>query len=198
MTPAQRTRYFKHFWPAACAANGWSARDDERRKHVTRDCMEAIAGPATDSTSKLGEDEVTALFCYLDHLAAPDDLNKSARWVSCQDDYRTYNRARQADWHERSLYGRGRNKLDKNRFDGETSASGGPLDTLDADEVRKRHLTMASRHQKKLRAGPKTTKHTEPATPEAVVTDEAPVDFDRFKSPDPVYIAPADTENEPF
>lgn len=163
MTHAQRTRYFKHFWPAACAANGWSARDEGRRKQVTSDCMAAIGAGDINSTSALGEDEVTALFCYLEHLANPDSLDLSARWVSCQEDYRTYNRARQADWHERKLYGRKPNKLDRDRFGGEASASGGPLDTLNPDEVRKRHITMASRHQKKLRAEGKPMTQPAPA-----------------------------------
>ena len=54
-------------------------------------------------------------------------------------------------YRERALYGAGKNKLDRNRFGGKATAAGGPLETLDAEEVRKRHLTMASRHQRKER-----------------------------------------------
>lgn len=193
MTPAQRTRYFKHHWPDACAANGWNTRDEGRRKMVTAECMAAIAGPQTDSTSDLREDEVTALFCYLEHLAAPDDLDKSARWVDCQQDYRAYNRARQADWHERSLYGKRPNKLDRDRFDGETSAVGGPLERFDPEAIHKRHLTMASRHQKKLRAEGKATKAAKAATPAPATQPPA----NRMETPAP---APAGViiEDEPF
>lgn len=151
MTPKARSTYFADLWPAAALANEWDVKDDARRRRATLDCMRAVKGPETDSASKLGEDEITALFTYLRHLADPASLDKSARWVTCCEDYKTFARAKQADWHERSLYGKGKNKLDRNRFKGETSASGGPLDTLDAKEVRKRHLTVASRHQAKLR-----------------------------------------------
>lgn len=151
MTPKERAAYFGHLWPAAALANEWDVKDDAKRRAVTVDCMRAIRAKVTDSTSSLGRDEVTALFTYLLHLADPSSLDKSARWVTCQEDYRTFSRAKQADWHERELYGNGKNKLDRDRFAGATSAAGGPLETLDEDEVRKRHITMASRHQKKLR-----------------------------------------------
>lgn len=151
MTSKERAKYFSELWPAACLANEWDVKDDARRRAVTAECMRLVRGPEVDSASQLGPDEVTALFCYLAHLADGASLDKSARWATCQEDYHTFNRARQADWHERSLYGPGRNKLDRQRFAGETSAAGGPLDTLDRDQVRKRHMTMASRHQAKVR-----------------------------------------------
>ncbi|HTJ77980.1 MAG TPA: hypothetical protein VL357_03215 [Rariglobus sp.] len=169
MTPAARSHYFIELWPAAALANEWNVKDDARRRAVTLACMAAIKGPETDSVSKMGEDEITALFTYLRHLADPASLDKSARWVSCQEDYKTFARAKQADFHERSLYGKGKNKLDKNRFKGETSAAGGPLDTLDAEEVRKRHLTMASRNQARLRKEKKDRR---------AATKEPAIDFD--------------------
>lgn len=149
MTTTERKQYFGTLWPAACLANEWDVKDDARRRAVTLRCMELVRAPLTDSTSALTRDQVTALFTYLEHLADPASFENSAEWVRCQEDYKTYNRARQTDWHERKLYGTKKNRLDRNRFRGATSASGGPLETLDKDEVRKRHLTMASRHQKK-------------------------------------------------
>ncbi|MES2697312.1 MAG: hypothetical protein V4773_27855 [Verrucomicrobiota bacterium] len=149
MTTQERKAYFGHLWPDACLANEWDVKDDAQRRAVTIACMRAIRAPLSDSTSALGRDEITALFVYLRHLGDPASLEKSADWVSCQDDYKTFNRARQADWHERELYGPGKNKLARNRFGGRATAAGGPLETLDPEEVRKRHLTMASRHQKK-------------------------------------------------
>jgi hypothetical protein len=151
MTSRERSFYFGQLWPAAAAAHEWDIKDEARRRAVTVECMRLVRGPATDSTSALGPDELTALFCYLEHLADGASLEKSARWVTCQEDYRTFNRAKQADWHERQLYGSGKNKLDRDRFKGEASAAGGPLESLDAEEVRRRHLTFASRHQKKQR-----------------------------------------------
>lgn len=151
MNSRERAKYFGELWPAACSANEWDVQDEVRRRAVTAECMRLVRGPHTDSTGLIGEDGVTALFCYLDHLADPSSLDKSARWVTCQQEYHIYNRARQADWHERSLYGSGPNKLNRDRFGGATSAARGPLENLDADEVRKRHMTMASRHQRKQR-----------------------------------------------
>lgn len=148
MNPWQRKKYFGELWPAACLAHEWDVKDDQKRKDVTFECMRLIGGPETDSTSALKPDEITALFCYLEHLADPASLDNSARWVTCQEDYHTFNRARQADWHERAVYGPGRNKLDRDRFGGAASAAGGPLESLDAEAVRKRHLTMARRHQR--------------------------------------------------
>ena len=197
MTPAARSTYFSKLWPAAALANEWDIKDEARRRRVTIDCMTAVRAPITDSVSKLGEDEITALFTYLFHLADPSSLDKSARWVSCQEDYKTFARAKQADWHERQLYGKGKNKLDRNRFKGETTASGGPLDTLDAEEVRKRHLTMASRNQAKMRAEKKAQRAA--AKEPAIDFDAAPVDAvtPAASVPMPAHRANADVEG-PF
>lgn len=153
MTPATRTRYFR-LWAAACACQNWPAKDEAFRRSITRQVMEAVRAPITDSITELGNDEITALFIFLDHKANDGDLIKAALWVECLKDYRTVSRAKQADYHERALYGSNKakpNKLDRNRFDGETSALGKPLADLDAEEVRKRHITFASRHQAKQR-----------------------------------------------
>lgn len=152
MTPKERAAYFGRLWPEACFANEWDVKDEARRREVTLECTRLIRVRPTDSTSALSRDEVTALFVYLRHLADPASLEKSADWVSCQEDYRTFNRARQADWHERELYGTGKNKFDRNRFGGAATAAGSPLGTLDRKETAQRHLTFAHRHQKKLRA----------------------------------------------
>lgn len=175
MTPGQRSSYFLA-WADVCKAQGWPAKDNARRSATTARCMSEIGGPATDSTTDLGEDEITALFCYLAHLADPASLDKSARWDTCKQDYKTFSRARHADWHETQVYGAGRNKLDRNRFKGETSASGGPLQDLDPEEVRKRHLTMASRHQAKdrKRGHPKPEAGACPANAPAPVKAPAP------------------------
>ena len=150
MNARQRSSYFLA-WAHVCEAQGWNSKDNSKRQGTTAACMAAIGGPTVSSTSELAEDEITALFCFLQHLADPASLDKSARWDTCRQDYKTFARARNADWHEEQLYGRGKNKLDRNRFKGEASASRGPLEELDPEEVRKRHLTMASRHQRAAR-----------------------------------------------
>ena len=152
MTDEQRNRYFGHYWPAACQWKGWRVKDEVRRRHTTGECMREIRAPMTESTTDLGPDEITALFVYLDHLGHPSDLIKAAAWVDVQTDYRAYNRARQADWHERKTYGPGGSKrLRKQRFSGQGSAQGGPFEKFDPAEIRKRHLTTANRHRAKIR-----------------------------------------------
>lgn len=154
MTPAERVKYFRDYWPAACAVRGWNRRDDMLRRKVVLDCMAAVHGPlVTTSDPQFRRDETTALFCLLDHLAHPEDLGRAARWTDCMADYRAYNRARQADWHEGKAYGAaGSKKLRRDRFAGRQSATGGPLDPFDPEAIRKRHITMASRHRKKQRS----------------------------------------------
>jgi hypothetical protein len=150
MTPKARATYFA-LWQAAAVASGWSHKDEAKRRAVTTECMRLVRGPVVKSSSDLGEDEITALFCYLEHLGDAASLDKSARWDTCRADYKTYARAKNADWHEEQTYGKGKNKLDRNRFKGETSAKGGPLDDLDPDKVKKRYYTMANRHASKLK-----------------------------------------------
>src|SRR5882672_394487 len=101
MTDEQRNRYFGLYWPAACQAKGWRVKDDIRRRHTTAECMREIRAPILESITELDQDQVTALFTYLDFLAHPASLEKSQRWLDCKQDYRAFNRARQADWHER-------------------------------------------------------------------------------------------------
>lgn len=69
MTPRQRSTYFGTLWPAACAAQGWDTKDEDRRRDVT---MEAT-GKA--STSRLSEAQITLLFNHLKQLANPADFD---------------------------------------------------------------------------------------------------------------------------
>ena len=152
MNAAQRKPYFA-LWSAACTAQGWRSADNAKRQETTARCMAEINGPAVVSSNDLGEDEITALFCYLKYLGTGDaDLDAAARWIDCKQDYKAFARARQADWHEKSLYGAKANKLDRDRFAGAKSAVGGPLEKFDPKAIKQRHMTLASRHQKKARA----------------------------------------------
>lgn len=71
MTPAQRSLYFGTLWPAACEVQGWSSKDDDRRRQVTQDAT----GQA--SASGLTESQITALFDHLKWLADPCNLDKA-------------------------------------------------------------------------------------------------------------------------
>lgn len=124
--------------------------------------MRLIGAPEVESSSNLGPDAVTALFCHLKFLAHQGDLEQSARWLDCQEDYKAFNRARQADWHEVHTYGQSPNKLDKQRFGGAPNAQGGALDQFDPEAIRKRHLTMATRHQNKLKKEAEAAKKQQP------------------------------------
>lgn len=174
MTPKARATYFA-LWQAAAVASGWNAKDEAKRRAVTTDCMRLVRGPVVKSSSDLREDEITALFCYLEHLGDPASLEKSARWVTCQEDYKTFSRAKQADWHERETYGTGKNRLDRDRFAGEVSAQGGALDDLDPEKVRQRHITAANRHAAKLKRekGQKLASQ-KPTTPAFPIGADAP------------------------
>jgi hypothetical protein len=155
MTPAARAHYHGRLWPAVCEVKGWRVGDEVRRRDVVLECMAKVRGPAvTTSHPDFGDDETTALFCYLEHLAAPADLRKSARWLDCQKDYVAFNRAKQGDWHERQTYGRRGCKLRRDRFGGASSAQGEPFEEFDPKKARQRHMTMANRHRrKKQKAG---------------------------------------------
>lgn len=188
MTPGERVHYFVTLWPAACSVKRWNHRDEAKRRTVTAECMRLVRGPQTNSTTALGRDEVTALFCYLDFLAHPADLVRSARWADCQTDYHAYNRARQADWHESKAYGEGGSKrLRKQRFAGSNTAQGEPLEPFDPAAIRKRHLTMATRHQAKQR------KERAAERPGVIVIPPQDADGEiDHRRPDPEYVPPVD------
>lgn len=150
MSPTTRTRYFA-LWSKACRQLGWDSKDQDLRRSTVLDCMSHVGGPAvTTSDTAFGSDETTALFVFLDHLAHPSDLEKSAAWVDCRTDYRAYNRARQADWHESKAYGHsGSSRLRKYRFNGQERAAGETFAPLDPDAIQKRYLTMRLRNERR-------------------------------------------------
>lgn len=190
MTANERSNYFGLYWPKACAAKGWVPNDGERRRAVVLECMRQVRGPlVTTSDPAFGRDETTALFCYLDHLAHPGDLDRSARWLDCCKDYRAFNRARQADWYEEKAYGaKGSKKLRKDRFAGAQSAQGEPLEEFNPRAINARFITMASRAQKKARIARKNAAGVDLAT-------HAPALAAAVETPDPAYVPPT---NQPF
>lgn len=71
MTSRQRSTYFGTLWPAACKAQGWSVKDENRRKCVT------VGATGEESTSDLDQDQVTLLFNKLKFLADPHNFDKA-------------------------------------------------------------------------------------------------------------------------
>jgi hypothetical protein len=116
MNSKQRCQYFTEYWPNACAAKGWHAKDDSKRRGVTAECMRAIGAPGATSTSDLGEAEITALFLYLRLIALPDNLQLLHDWDLCKEDYQRFNTMRQGDWWQGKTGYKRRGKLEKRRF----------------------------------------------------------------------------------
>jgi len=150
MDDEERARYHGLWWPDACQAKGWRIKDEVRRRDQVLFCMAEVRGPAvTTSHPDWGHDETTALRTYLAFVAYPTLVN-SQRWLDCKQDYRAFNRARQADWHERKAYGpKGSGKFARNRFAGAKTAQGEPQETFDPKEARKRHMSMAYRNRQR-------------------------------------------------
>jgi hypothetical protein len=179
MTPKTRAFFFAEIWPAVCASQGWQENDRAKRHEVVATCMRLVRGPQVGSITDLGPDETTALFCYCEFLAT-GTLEASQRWLDCQQDYHAYNRAPQADWHERSVYGINKNKLDRQRFAGAASAVGAPQEEFNPEAIRQRHLTMASRHQAKQRRDAHTATAEVVDREHIMAGGEIPLDEDPF------------------
>jgi len=110
MNPAQKAKYFRHLWPAACGAQGWDPRDDARRHACT------LYATGEESTSLLTQHKITALFTFLAHLADPRDGEKARQWDLCRRDATAFNHARQAEhWRRRAGY-KATGKLNRERF----------------------------------------------------------------------------------
>lgn len=69
MTASQRRTYFATLWPAACQAQGWNAKDEERRRDIT------FSATGKESTSKLTQEQITLLFNKLKWLADPTNFD---------------------------------------------------------------------------------------------------------------------------
>lgn len=151
MNAAQRRVYFTQVWPAACAAQGWSPKDDAMRRQCTATAMRLCGCAGITSASQLNSAQVTALFCYLKHLARPMDLRLLSDWDDCQKDYISYNRTLQAGyWRTRAGYRKG-GRIDRQRFEGRPS--GGIYDSskMTKEEADQYLMTMRARAKAKAR-----------------------------------------------
>lgn len=69
MTRKQQIHYRATLWPAACQAQGWDPKDDEKRREIIQEAT------GQDSTSKLNNKQVDALFRKLKWLADPANFD---------------------------------------------------------------------------------------------------------------------------
>jgi hypothetical protein len=151
MTKETRAYYFGTAWPQACRAQRWDPKDDDKRRAVTLEAMALVHGPRYDSITLLEDAQITALFCYLRHLAQPENLTRARDWNDCCADYKAFNLSRQADFWERKAFGpRGAARLHQNRFAGRQRAASSEFTDrpLTEKEARDRLLTMR-KHAKK-------------------------------------------------
>lgn len=151
MNAATRRTYFVDVWPPAAKALGVARNDDAARRAVTREAMRLVGGPATDSVTALGSDEVTALFTYCRWLADQQNLRLLSAWMSCQEDYRTFNRVRQGShYRERAGYAK-RGRMDRNRFAGRAHDGLFEESRMSAEEAEQYLMTMRARARGKER-----------------------------------------------
>lgn len=150
MTPRTRTSYFA-LWTRVLRAQGWDKLprgiQEERRRQVTRAAMTACRAGDTDSTTRLDDARVTALFTYLRHLADPDNLTAAKLWTDCMADFVAFNMSKQADFHQRRAYGRkGPQRLVRDRFEGRAKAAQPDFTRpLSRTEAEQRLLTTRAR-----------------------------------------------------
>lgn len=145
MNTPQRKRYFTDLWPAACAAQGWDPKDDQRRHAVT------LYATGMESTTGLQEHQVTALFTYLAHLADLTSVEKAAAWAECQRDPVAFNNLRQARYWERRAGYRGGGRLHRQRFHNHVPE--GPFDpSMPRAETDQLLMTARERARSKAKA----------------------------------------------
>lgn len=146
MNKTQRVKYHTQLWPEAAAEQGWARADEAQRRAATRECMRLVHGPDTDSTTKLLEAEITALFLYLRHLANPGNESIRADWNRCCADYVKWNTLRQGNyWQRKTGYQRG-GKFEQQRF------GGVPATAMTRKEADQYLMTMRARVTRKAKA----------------------------------------------
>ncbi|MBN2069130.1 MAG: hypothetical protein JW739_05785 [Opitutales bacterium] len=155
MNKAQRSKYFKQLWPNACRVQQWDPKDTTKRHLITRQCMLLCGGPDTDSITKIGQAEISALFTYLNWLASPQNLRLQAAWESCMEDYRTRNVTAQGNyWRRRAGYAKA-GKIERDRFSAAPYSGPSGESELTPEEAENYLLTMRSRAKTKKKKGSK-------------------------------------------
>ncbi len=159
MNPAQKAKYFRHLWPAACAAQGWDPRDDARRRACT------LYATGSQSTTALDQHAITALFVFLAHLADPRDGEKARQWDLCKRDATTYNHARQAEhWRARAGYA-ATGRLNRERFGAlfEEQVSPEHMTPEQIEQYLMTHRERARRKEAKAAAPARANRISQPA-----------------------------------
>lgn len=169
--------YQATLWPAVCAAQKWSPKDEVRRRDARAVCWESI-GLVGKGEGMPGDDaETTALFTYLRHLADPNNITRDMEWDKCRADYVAYNTSRRADWWETRGFGpKGSRRLRQNRFDNRRSAQGTAIeDPLPRDEANQRLWKMRQKTRSREKRGlgregcPQPSEATEPTIPDDLI-----------------------------
>lgn len=109
MNRPQRKKYHAHLWPAACEAQGWDPSDTDRRREVTR------YATGLDTSTSLDQNQITALFAYLGHLAGDKTASDTWRRIERQG-ARAVNLQRQGSHHRQRAGYRAGGRLDLQRF----------------------------------------------------------------------------------
>ena len=78
MTDRQRTKLMSQWWPAACAAQGWDAKDRQKRLQVFGEAVGRELVSASDLDAHADIDRVKA---HLFLLAAPENLGAAMQTV---------------------------------------------------------------------------------------------------------------------
>lgn len=152
MNPRQRKHYFGRLWPACARAMGVDRKDDEVRKGIIRQCLVGIGAPVVkDSSSTLSQEEVTALFVFMRHIANPYDIRLASEWERCKADYQAYNVARQGDYWERQAGYRKGGKIERQRFQDKPHGDWLGESEMDRQEAEQYLMTMRARARAKMR-----------------------------------------------
>jgi hypothetical protein len=172
MNESQRIHYQAELWPAVCAAQGWDARDKELRRHKRAECWDAIGVPEMDDSMPWDNASTTALFTLLRHLANPNNINLVMAWDDCRANYKAFNAAKWADFHQRRAFGQnGGQRVVRNRFAGRDKGVQQPDEPLTEKEAGDRLMTM--RRIANETVGRKPRRRGRPAMRDTTATREA-------------------------
>lgn len=166
MTSDTRTTYFR-LWTAACAAQGWNPRDNDRRRENTLYCMREIGAGEIGSITALDHHQITALFTFLRFLAGGGARETTLLWERCKEDYVAFNQLRQAEHFRRAAGYDKKGKLNRDRFGMSFPEQEIAEHTLSSDEVRQYLITNANRARSKGR--PRKPRRKQPAAAPVLV-----------------------------
>lgn len=141
MTKNQRALYFNKLWPDACKHQGWDRNDKQKRKEVT------FQATRKESSAKLDQHQITALFAYLGYLAG--DPVASDAWYKIQHNgAEAVNYQRIGEYHRKRAGYRDGGKIDMERFRKMGDEQISP--DMTEEEAKQYAMTMRARAKRKL------------------------------------------------